>query len=111
MEQFRDMGIDVDAALERFMNNEELYITFFKKLGQDKTCEKMLFQMEQGNVEQAFNEAHSLKGMIANLSIIPLYTLVCEMVEELRAGKMPDLKLIDEFRDCYGEYIDYANKL
>ena len=37
-----------------------------------------------------FGAAHDLKGISANMGITPVYDLVISIVEEFRAGRMPD---------------------
>ena len=40
---------------------------------------------------QAFECAHTLKGMLANMGLIPLYDIVVRIVEPLRAGEPAEL--------------------
>ena len=42
------------------------------------------------NYKEAFEAAHSLKGVLGNLSLTPLYDKVCEITELLRAGEDAD---------------------
>ena len=41
-------------------------------------------------MKAAFGAAHDLKGISANMGITPVYDLVISIVEEFRAGRMPD---------------------
>ena len=41
-------------------------------------------------MKSAFEAAHDLKGISANMGITPVYELIVGMVEVLRAGKMPE---------------------
>ena len=42
------------------------------------------------NYKEAFEAAHSLKGVLGNLSLTPLYDKVCKMTELLRAEEKTD---------------------
>ena len=46
--------------------------------------------MESGDRKEAFEAAHSLKGVLGNLSLTPLYEPTSEMTELLRAGADAD---------------------
>jgi HPt (histidine-containing phosphotransfer) domain-containing protein len=72
-------GIDVDGALERFMNNEALLERFLRKFPADPNYEKLTAAFATGDHEEALTASHTLKGMCGNLS------LVSRQVELLRA--------------------------
>ena len=43
-----------------------------------------------GNLDDAFEAAHALKGMLGNLSLTPMYEKSCEITELLRARTQMD---------------------
>lgn len=96
-------GINVDEALERFLDNEALMHRFLKKFLDDPNYGKLTLAMETGDREAAFTAAHTLKGVCGNLSLVTLYALLTRQVECLRADDwagasalMPDLSLAYE---------------
>ena len=81
-------GVDVDGALERFMNNEALLERFLKKLQGDPNYTALKTALEEGDCDGAFRASHTLKGVAANLSMLDLQKRVSEQVERLRAGDL-----------------------
>ena len=85
-ECFDAYGADYKTTLDRFMGNEKMYKKFLNMLFQDNNLQKMGDALNTGDLKTAFEAAHTLKGVSANLGLTPLYNAVCEMVEPLRAG-------------------------
>lgn len=81
-------GIDVDDALGRFLQNEALMMKFLGRFPADTSFSRLQEAMERGDAAQAFEAAHTLKGVAGNLSLKRLYEALTPMVEELRAGDL-----------------------
>ena len=67
-----EAGIDVDGALERFMNNEALLERFLRKVpGRTPTMKRPWSAglRRRGTREEALTASHTLKGMCGNLSL------------------------------------------
>lgn len=77
-------GVNVEEASGRFMNNLEIYEKFLVKFVGDKTYELLKENVYQGNLEEAFRNAHTLKGVAANLQLEGLLKDLCPLVEVLR---------------------------
>jgi len=73
--------LNTDAALKRVGGNEDLYIkileTFIKKHAQAHT--KIVNFLQQGNIEQARNVSHSLKGVAQIIGSYDLHTIITEI--------------------------------
>jgi len=110
-----EAGMDVDAALVRFMNNEALLEKFMKKFLADQSYLQLIGAVEEGNVESSFAAAHTLKGVAANFSFEGLRNKASDACEEFRAGNfdsgkslIPAVteeydKLISVIKELYGE--------
>lgn len=110
-------GFNVEEAMKRFMNNEQLWIKFLKKFKADDSYEKLIKAMEEGDREKAFAAAHTLKGITGNLAMFRLNGLISEQTEHLRgteesmeaaAAMMPQIgELYEEsirvINEVYGE--------
>lgn len=79
-----EAGVDMEDALNRFMGKDDFLVMILKKLDQDNNYQLYKMAMAVENYEEAFNAAHALKGVTGNLSIMPLYRILCEEVEYLR---------------------------
>ena len=77
---------DYEGVLTRLMT-EKLVQKFAVKFLGDQSYENLVKDMETGNLEEAFREAHTLKGVCQNLGFTKLYKSSAEMTELLRAGE------------------------
>ena len=84
--KLESVGINVDEALERFSEVEELYVRFLKKFIDDPEFADLEKALSESDFEKAFAACHTMKGVVGNLSIVPLYKLVFEETEYLRNG-------------------------
>lgn len=78
-------GADVPSALERFLDDAELYESCTATFMQDASFAALGQAIASANYEAAFEAAHTLKGVAANLSLTPLLRAISELVEALRA--------------------------
>jgi HPt (histidine-containing phosphotransfer) domain-containing protein len=85
MEDLRAYGANVDEGLARCINNEGFYLKMIGKAVEDSSFEDLEKAIEVKDYAQAFELAHALKGVLANLALTPLHDPVCEMVELLRS--------------------------
>lgn len=90
IDKLTDYGCKVNEAMGRFLNNEDFYGKCFTKYVNDESFEEFGEAIKAGDVKAAFGAAHDLKGISANMGITPVYDLVISIVEEFRAGRMPD---------------------
>lgn len=81
-------GCDVNSALDRFDQDEELYVDCLKIFATDENFSALKKALEDKNVEEAFNAAHALKGVAGNLSLGLLYQSICTVSDALKAGDL-----------------------
>lgn len=102
IDTLKDFGANVSEGLDRCLNNEAFYLRLVKTAANDQNFERLEEAARKGDLPAAFEAAHALKGVMANLSLTPILTPVSEMTELLRAGKEMDygsyLKQIDDAR-------------
>ena len=95
-------GIQVDEVLARFMENEALLNRFLKKFLEDTTYDQLFLAIKSKNMEQAFQMAHTLKGVSGNLSMISLFQLVSLQTDLLRQNEMEKaIDLMPEVTEAY----------
>ena len=96
LEELKNWGCDVDGAMERFMGDEELYMSCLKTVVNDKAYEALHDGLLEGDLQGAFDNAHTLKGVLANMGLTPMFDIVVRIVEPLRAGNMENLMPVYE---------------
>lgn len=79
-------GVNIQLTMERFVDDEDLYLTCLGMLIPDKNWEKLANALKVSDYNTAFEAAHTLKGIVGNLGLEPLYKRVCEIVAPLRAN-------------------------
>ena len=96
IEKLRQFGADTGDGLERCMNNEAFYLRLVNMALEDGNYRKLTDALASGDCKAAFHAAHTLKGVLANLSLTPLYGPASEMTELLRGGEADCAALLDE---------------
>ena len=105
LDTLRAFGADVDSGLARCMNNEAFYIRMVKlALSDPSGIEKLGAALAAKDVRSAFEAAHSLKGVYANLSLTPVFEPVSALTEIARAGSLDGTdELFGKFKEKYAE--------
>ena len=95
--QLREKGVNVDKALARMKGNKEAYKNFLIEFFEDPDFEALGEELKAGNAKNAFEYAHGLKGMSANLGIDEVQKKLGVLVEILRHGGLDGaLELYDD---------------
>lgn len=89
-EAFAAYGADYEATMGRFMGSQAMYLRFLDMFFQDESFQKLGAALRGGDLNGAFEAAHTLKGISGNMGLAPLYAAVCAIVEPLRAGTARD---------------------
>lgn len=84
----KEKGVDVEKALERMKGNKEAYKNFLAEFFEDPDFETLKEALNEGNPRDAFEYAHGLKGMAANLGLEHVHECLSELVEILRPGNL-----------------------
>ncbi|MCH5207833.1 MAG: hypothetical protein J1F04_03015 [Oscillospiraceae bacterium] len=109
--ELKNLGVNIDEAMNRFMNNEGLYIKMLAKLQPNIEKLPVLSLCEAGDNEQALANAHTLKGITGNLSLTPLFNGYTRIVELFRAGKPDDAqKMLKDILPVQDEIVACINK-
>lgn len=91
LKRLEEWGCDVAGALERFFDDKDLYMTCVEIVITDRNFDKLGVALEEENVLEAFDCAHTLKGVFANLGLTPMFSIVETIVEPLRGGSAHNL--------------------
>ena len=90
IEKLNRFCADTEDGLARCCGSEALYLRLVKMAADEKSFDKLTRAANEKNYKEAFEAAHSLKGVLGNLSLTPLYEKVCKMTELLRAEEKTD---------------------
>lgn len=82
--KLKEYGANIDEGLARCLNNEDFYLRLVNKAIDDNKPMMLKQELANKNYQGAFEIAHSLKGVYGNLSLTPLFNIICEIVEPLR---------------------------
>lgn len=85
-ECYEQMGADYEGVLGR-LRSEGLIKKFAKKFLDDGSFQSLKDNLAQGNGEEAFRAAHTLKGVCQNLGFDNFYQVSFNITEKLRGGE------------------------
>ncbi len=105
IDSLRDFGANVEEGLERCMGMEDFYLEMIELGLSDERFETLGTVLDAGNMDEAFETVHALKGVIGNLALTPLYETICEMTEHLREKEDID------YKPLYGKLLEQRNKI
>lgn len=91
IERLREWGCDMDGAMERFLNDTELYEDCLKAVVDDEAFDGLKKALDEHNADEAFGCAHTLKGVLSNMGLTPMFDIIVLLVEPLRVGDCENL--------------------
>ena len=86
-ECFEEYGANYQATMGRFMGNEALYLRLLDMLFEDDSLQRLGDALDADDKNGAFEAAHTLKGVVGNLGLTPLYHALEKIVAPLRVGE------------------------
>lgn len=111
-EKLESLGVDISETLERFVGNEALYFRCLSKFKDDRNYSIMKEAIAENDSQKAFDGAHALKGVSANLGLNHLYGEVKEITEIFRASSMDyDCENLLRIDDEYNRALDTISSL
>lgn len=79
-------GIDHEDAMTRMLNNGALFKQLAQHYRNDTSFEALCADMKAGDLETAYNHAHTLKGVSGNLSFGQLHALATQICDALTSN-------------------------
>ena len=102
---YEAFGGNFDEVLGRLRREPTVQKFAFKFLD-DKSYDLLISSLEQGNSEEAFRAAHTIKGMCQNLGFNTLLASSAELTEALRSGLTPEAgPLCERVKEDYGRTV------
>lgn len=93
------MNADYKDVIGR-IGSEKLVERFMLKYIGDTTAKQLFEAVSEGNIEESFIAAHSLKGVTANLGFSNINAAASELTEQLRSkSEAADMELFEKVKD------------
>lgn len=105
-EVFEKAGIDYENGLERCLGDESLYTRLLGMFKEDNAFERLTTALDIGDVTDAFECAHALKGVAANLGMNALFETDSKLTNALRGDGN-----LDKARELYPSVKEAYNKV
>lgn len=86
IESLKDAGANVEEGLSRCLGKEDFYLKMVRMGLSSQNFGLLGESLKEKDYGRAFELCHSLKGVVGNLSLTPLYDLICALTEKLRSG-------------------------
>jgi chemotaxis protein histidine kinase CheA len=103
------LGCDMEGAMNRFLQDDHFYQECYGQVMREPAFDLLKEAIQSGDSEQAFHYAHTLKGVIANMGLTPLYEIIVKIVDILRQGTTDGLlPLCEELlqkRDIFRDFL------
>ena len=100
--KLREIGVDIDAALERLGGVEDLYFMIVPKFLEDNNYDLFLNDIENSSYDEAVHHIHTLKGAAYNMGFHKIGDCSGKILEQLREEEYNGLDdLIDELSREY----------
>jgi HPt (histidine-containing phosphotransfer) domain-containing protein len=90
IDALKEFGADVEDGLTRCFGSEEFYLKLVAMITEEKSFGLLKEALEQHDLDAAFEAAHALKGVTANLSLTPILNPAMEITEHLRLREEMD---------------------
>lgn len=94
-------GIDYRGGVDRFGGNAAMFEKFIFRYLNDEHYDLLTQAIEAGDAEEGFRVAHTLKGVVGNLSFSSYFAVLEPVTEALRSGNidaarrsMPDVEKV-----------------
>lgn len=105
-------GADWEETLNRFMNNEDLYVKILSKFPDDLSLDNLKKKMKEGDLSASFTYAHTLKGLTGNLGLTRLFQTASLLTEELRSNSIVNAPaLMENLTAQYEAVCDIIRKM
>ncbi|MDR0447119.1 MAG: Hpt domain-containing protein [Treponema sp.] len=102
--------VDQEDGKKRVMNNAKLYAKLLGKFRNETNFDLLFDALEGGNLEEAQGQAHTIKGITANLSIKDLNQKIVELEAQIKAGSV-DPKIIEAVRESIAATMPEVDKV
>ena len=87
----KEYGCNTESAKNRFLGDEEFYLSCVNDVLNDDAYDELKTALTAGHNREAYEAAHTLKGLTAQLGLTSMYDILVPISESLRSGKSDGL--------------------
>ena len=105
IDNLKSLGANTDEGLARCLGKEDFYLRMVSMALADNGFEKLREAVISGDLNEGFERAHALKGVLSNVALTTLAEPIIEMTEELRVRNEIDYSgLLDRMDEELQKY-------
>ena len=105
IDNLKSLGANTDEGLARCLGKEDFYLRMVSMALADDGFERLRDAVSSGDLDEGFERAHALKGVLSNVSLTTLAEPIIEMTEELRVRNEIDYSgLLDRMDEELQKY-------
>lgn len=93
IEELKHYSKDVDVGLQRFLNDEAMYLECIQQFKEDCNFNILGHAIQERDYKKTFEASHNLKGAAGNLGLTPLYMVLSALVTKLREERYENLNI------------------
>jgi HPt (histidine-containing phosphotransfer) domain-containing protein len=102
--------VNQQEGLGRVLNNAKLYVKLLHKFKTGTNYNELLETLGGGDYEKAQTQAHTIKGVAANLSLTELFKQSLELETQIKARAV-DSEKVESFKACFDETLAAVDKV
>ncbi len=119
IDSLKAAGADTEDGLKRCLGKEDFYLKMINLALKNENFELLGGALQAEDYVKSFELCHALKGVIANVSLTPLYDLISDLTEKLRActgtvqvetGGEDFLELYKKIREIQKNFLSLVEK-
>lgn len=110
-EFYSEVDGNYDEIMKRLRTDERV-MKFVGMFAKDESYNTLVRTMQEGNIDEAFRAAHTMKGVCQNMAFTRLFQSSHAITEALRGKDMEQAnKLLDQVTQDYQMVMDGIKKL
>jgi HPt (histidine-containing phosphotransfer) domain-containing protein len=102
--------VNLDEGKNRVMNNLKLYIKLLTKFKTGTTLDNFFAALDAGDYPKAQIEAHTIKGLAANLALSELFKQTLDVEAQVKAGSI-EAAARENLKICFADTITEIDKV
>ena len=102
--------VNEEEGKKRVMNNAKLYVRLLTKFKTDTNLDGLIASTEAQDWEKAQGEAHTIKGIAANLSLTELFNQALALETQVKEKSL-NPESLENLKTCFGETLNEVEKV